>query len=89
MKNNDLFNSKNNICINSQYSNIKKEIIIFSLYKMVSNESSDCFAEDNDINSYPFVSENFNSELFGHAIDNNNPIRENNERQSKSYILFI
>ena len=56
---------------------------------MVSNESSDCFAEDNDINSYPFVSENFNSELFGSAIDNNNPIRENNERQSKSYILFI
>ena len=43
---------------------------------MVSNESSDCFAEDNDINSYPLLSENFNSEFFGSSIDNNNPLRK-------------
>ncbi len=56
---------------------------------MVSNESSDCFAEDNDINSNPLLSENFNSEFFGSSIDNNNPIEENKEGQGKSYILFI
>ena len=46
---------------------------------MVSNESSDCFAEDNDINSYPFLSENFNSEHFGTSIGNNNLINGNKE----------
>ena len=56
---------------------------------MVSNESSDCFAEDNDINSYPFLSENLNSELLGSPIGNNSLITENKEGQGKSYILFI
>ena len=46
---------------------------------MASNEFSDYFAEDNDINSYPFLSENFNSGHFGSSIDNNNPIMENKE----------
>ena len=46
---------------------------------MVLNESSDCFDEDNDINSYPFSSENLNPELLGSSIENNNLITENKE----------
>ena len=52
---------------------------------MVSNESSDWFAEDNDINSYPLLSENFNSEP---SIDNNNLIFKNKEGKDKWDILF-
>ena len=55
---------------------------------MVSNESSDWFAEDNEINSYPFLSENLNSELLGSSIENNNLITENKEGQ-RNHIFYL
>ena len=56
---------------------------------MFSNESSNCFAEDNDSNSYPFSSENFISEPFGSSSYNNNQISESKEEQGKLYFFLF
>ena len=60
------------IALINLYSNINKEIIIFGLYKMASNESSGSFAEYSDSNSFPFSSGNFNVDSYGSSSIQNN-----------------